>query len=60
MEEFSVVSCSYRPHAGMLGIVGPLWMDYGRSMSTVSYIAGRLETLLVHACSRAPGGIRDD
>lgn len=60
MEEFSVVSCSYRPHAGILGIVAPLWMDYGRSMATASYIASRLETLLVHACSRTPGGTRDD
>ena len=56
LEEFSVISCSFRPHSGILGIVAPLWMDYGRSMSTALYIAGRLETLLVQSCAKSPGG----
>ena len=43
---FSVVSRDYRPHAGILGIIGPLWMDYGRALSTASYLANRLESLL--------------
>ena len=43
---FSVVSRDYRPHAGVLGIIGPLWMDYGRALSTASYLANRLESLL--------------
>ncbi len=46
MESFSVISCEYNPHAGVLGVVGPLWMDYGRALSTASYIANRLESLL--------------
>jgi len=46
MESFSVISCEYRPHAGVLGVVGPLWMDYGRALSTASYLANRLESLL--------------
>ena len=46
METFSVVSCDYRPHAGVIGVIGPLWMDYGRALSTTSYIANRLESLL--------------
>ena len=46
METFSVISCEYRPHAGVLGVIGPLWMDYGRALSTASYIANRLESLL--------------
>ena len=46
MDAFSVISCDYRPHAGILGIIGPLWMDYGRALSTASYLANRLETLL--------------
>lgn len=46
MESFSVISCEYRPHAGVLGVIGPLWMDYGRALSTASYLANRLELLL--------------
>lgn len=46
MESFSVISCEYRPHAGVLGVIGPLWMDYGRALSTASYLANRLESLL--------------
>jgi len=51
-EEFSVVSRSFRPHEGVLGVVAPIWMDYGRAMSTTSYIADRLQTLLVTSCVR--------
>lgn len=46
MESFSVISREYRPHDGVLGVVGPLWMDYGRALSTASYLANRLESLL--------------
>ena len=46
LEKFSVISCDFRPHHGVLGIVGPLWMDYGRALSTTSYLANRLESLL--------------
>ncbi len=46
MESFSVISCEYRPHAGVLGVIGPLWMNYGRALSTASYVANRLESLL--------------
>jgi len=53
-EEFSVVSCSFRPHEGVLGVVAPIWMDYGRAMSTTSYIADRLQTLLMTSCARDP------
>jgi len=54
LEEFSVVSCDYRPHTGLLGVIAPLWMDYGRAMSAASYIANRLETILLR--SRAEDG----
>jgi heat-inducible transcriptional repressor len=47
LEEFSVISCGYRPHDGVLGVVAPLWMDYGKSLSAATYIAGRLESLLM-------------
>jgi heat-inducible transcriptional repressor len=53
LEEFSVVSCGYRPHSGVLGVIGPLWMDYGRALSTVSYVANRLESLLVSSRERS-------
>jgi len=53
LEEFSVVSCEFRPHAGVLGVIAPLWMDYGRALSMTSYIANRLETLLVTASAKA-------
>jgi len=51
-EEFSIVSCSFGPHDGILGVIAPAWIDYGRAMSTTSYIANRLETLLVTSSAR--------
>jgi len=57
LEEFSVVSCGYQPHAGVLGVIGPLWMDYGRALSTVSYVAHRLEGLLANAATRDVRGV---
>ena len=51
-EEFSVISCSFGPYDGILGIIAPIWIDYGRAMSTTTYIANRLETLLVRSTSR--------
>jgi heat-inducible transcriptional repressor len=48
-EEFSVISSDYRPHAGVLGIIAPICMDYGRAMSASMYVANRLEALLVAA-----------
>ena len=55
MEEFSVISCGYRPHEGILGVIAPVWMDYGRSLSAATYIAGRLETLLMTSRSEKEG-----
>jgi heat-inducible transcriptional repressor len=53
LDQFSVVSCSYRPHSGVLGVIGPLWMDYGRALSTTSYVANRLEGLLITSGARS-------
>jgi len=50
MEEFSVVTAAYRPRGGTLGVIGPLWMDYSRALSTVSYVAHRLEAFLAGSC----------
>ena len=52
LEEFSVITSSYRPHGGVMGVIGPIWMNYGRAMSALSYIANRLETILVSSCPR--------
>ncbi len=53
LEDYSVITCDYRPHAGTLGVIGPLWMDYGRVLSATTYIAHRLETLLVSSCTQS-------
>jgi heat-inducible transcriptional repressor len=52
LEQFSVVSFGFQPHSGVLGVIGPLWMDYGRALSTASYVASRLESLLVTSAGR--------
>ncbi len=54
LERYSVVSLDYRPHAGILGVIGPVWMDYGRVLSATSYVKNRMETLLVGSCARCP------
>lgn len=57
--DFSVVSCSFEPHGGILGVIAPVWMNYGKAMSTTSYMANRLETLLVTSCNRPTNPQRD-
>jgi heat-inducible transcriptional repressor len=52
LEEFSVITSDYRPHGGIIGVIGPTWMNYGRAMSALSYIAHRLETILVSSHPR--------
>jgi heat-inducible transcriptional repressor len=51
LEEYSVVTAAFRPYSGVLGVIAPLWMDYSRALSVASYIANRLEALLVSSCS---------
>lgn len=60
LEKYSVVTSDYRPHSGVLGVIAPLWMDYGRALSATSYIANRLEALLVASCTRSFGREQDD
>jgi transcriptional regulator of heat shock response len=52
LEEFSVITHDYRPYSGVIGVIAPLWMDYSRALSATSYIANRLEALLVASCKR--------
>ncbi len=59
LEEFSVITHDYHPYSGVLGVIAPLWMDYSRALSAASYIANRLEALLVSSCNRESGGEYD-
>ena len=52
VEDYSVVTCDYRPHSGIAGVIGPLWMDYGKALSATSYVANRLEALFVSSSTR--------
>ncbi|MCX6091333.1 MAG: heat-inducible transcriptional repressor HrcA [Candidatus Bipolaricaulota bacterium] len=51
-DKWSVVSCDYGPHNGVIGVIAPVWMDYGRAMSAAAFVSSRLEALLVAARSR--------
>ena len=51
LDEYSVVTAGFRPYSGVLGVIAPLWMDYSRALSVTSYLANRLEGLLVASCS---------
>lgn len=57
--EYSVVTASFRPYSGVLGVIAPLWMDYSRALSVTSYIANRLEALFVSSCSSNSEGGTD-
>jgi transcriptional regulator of heat shock response len=46
------VSCDYGRQGGALGVIAPVWMDYGRAMSAAAFVASRLEALLAAAQSR--------
>lgn len=46
LRDFSLVTSSYLAERGILGVAGPLWMDYARAFSAVRYLASRLHTLL--------------
>jgi heat-inducible transcriptional repressor len=51
LDDYSVVTADFRPYSGVLGVIAPLWMDYSRALSVTSYIANRLEAVLVASCS---------
>jgi len=46
LRDFSLVTASYFSNQGILGVAGPLWMDYARAFSAVRYLASRLQALL--------------
>ncbi len=47
LSEFSVVTVPYFNEGGLLGVIGPLWLDYARAFSALRYVAGRLDAILV-------------
>ncbi|MBC7221216.1 hypothetical protein H5T55_07110 [Candidatus Bipolaricaulota bacterium] len=46
LEDLSLVTAPYLAGSGVVGVVGPLWMDYARAFSAARYVAGRLGALL--------------
>ncbi len=44
--ELSVVSAPYWTDEDVLGVIGPIWMDYAKAFSATRYVAGRLRALL--------------
>ncbi len=46
LRDFALVTAPYFPEQGLLGVAGPLWMDYARAFSAVRYLASRLASLL--------------
>lgn len=42
LEEVSLVSAPYLSGMGVLGVIGPLWLDYALALSAVRYVAKRL------------------
>jgi len=52
MRDFSVITAPYLSGGGVLGVIGPLWMDYARAVSAIRYVAGRLAAILVLAEAR--------
>ncbi|MCS7216477.1 MAG: hypothetical protein N2507_01060 [Candidatus Bipolaricaulota bacterium] len=53
LRELTLVTAPYFPGQGVLGVAGPLWLDYARAFSAVRYLASRLQSLLLQ-CGGAP------
>ncbi|MEW6217548.1 MAG: hypothetical protein AB1543_07690 [Candidatus Bipolaricaulota bacterium] len=46
------MSAPYMGGSGVVGVIGPLWMDYARAFSAARYVAGRLGALLAAGTGR--------
>lgn len=55
LEDLSVVSAPYMGGSGIVGVIGPLWMDYARAFSAARYVAGRLGALLAAGPGKVTG-----
>ncbi len=49
LADFSVITVPYFGETGVLGVIGPLWLDYARAFSATRYVAGRLKAILASA-----------
>ena len=49
LSDFSLVTAPYFGESGVLGVIGPLWLDYARSFSATRYVASRLKAILATA-----------
>ncbi|MFO8033691.1 MAG: heat-inducible transcriptional repressor HrcA [Candidatus Bipolaricaulota bacterium] len=49
LSEFSVITTAFFGDSGLLGVIGPLCLDYARAFSALRYVAGRLDAILVFA-----------
>ncbi|MCI2425451.1 heat-inducible transcriptional repressor HrcA [Candidatus Acetothermia bacterium] len=41
--DYAIITADYGRYAGVLGTIGPLWMDYAKAISAISYFAQRLK-----------------
>jgi len=55
LEDLSLVSAPYLGGGGVVGVIGPLWMDYARAFSAARYVAGRLGALLAGGVAKGEG-----
>ncbi len=46
LEDFALVSSDFYRGLGVLGALGPLWLDYAKAISAVRYVAGALSNLI--------------
>jgi len=46
LQDLSLITAPYFSGRGILGVAGPLWMDYARAFTAVRYLASRLQSLL--------------
>jgi len=52
LDNLSLVSAPYMGGSGVVGVIGPLWMDYARAFSAARYVAGRLGAILAAGPAR--------
>ncbi|MBC7099375.1 hypothetical protein H5T52_09700 [Candidatus Bipolaricaulota bacterium] len=49
LSDFSLISAAYFGESGLLGVIGPLWLDYARAFSATCYVSSRLKAILATA-----------
>jgi heat-inducible transcriptional repressor len=46
ISDYAIITADYGSHTGILGTIGPLWMDYAKAVSATNYFAQRLKGVL--------------